>query len=53
MIDPETGVLVPPGEDVNGLAKALRSVLDDPERRAAMSYRAERRRSGCATPASN
>jgi glycosyltransferase involved in cell wall biosynthesis len=40
MIDPETGVLVPPGEDVTGLADALRSVLVDPDRRAAMACRA-------------
>jgi glycosyltransferase involved in cell wall biosynthesis len=40
MIDPEAGVLVPPGEDVTGLADALRSVLVDPDRRAAMACRA-------------
>ena len=40
MIDPEPGVLVPPGEDVTGLADALRSVLVDPDRRAAMACRA-------------
>ena len=39
MVDPQTGVLVPPGEDVAGLADALRSVLVDPDRRAAMACR--------------
>ena len=40
MIDPDAGVLVPPGEDITGLADALRSVLVAPNRRAAMACRA-------------
>lgn len=40
MIDPQTGILVPPGEDVTGLADALRSVLFDRDRRTAMACRA-------------
>jgi glycosyltransferase involved in cell wall biosynthesis len=40
MIDPETGILVPPEEGVTGLADALRSLLVDPDRRATMACRA-------------
>jgi glycosyltransferase involved in cell wall biosynthesis len=40
MIDAETGILLPPGEDVTALAGALRLVLTDPGRRAAMGGRA-------------
>jgi glycosyltransferase involved in cell wall biosynthesis len=40
MIDPETGILVPPGEDEAGLAEALGSLLSDHQRRAAMAARA-------------
>ena len=40
MIDPETGVLVPPGEDVGELAEGLRGVLTDAARRARKGERA-------------
>jgi glycosyltransferase involved in cell wall biosynthesis len=40
VIDPETGILVPPGEDPAGLAEALGSLLADPDRRAGLACRA-------------
>ena len=40
MVDPSTGILVPPGEDVTAFSEALRSLIVDADRRAAFGARA-------------
>jgi glycosyltransferase involved in cell wall biosynthesis len=50
MVDSETGILIPPGEDEAALAQALGSLLADPYRRAAMACRAREKAGQLADP---
>ena len=56
IVDASTGILVPPGEDVTALSEALRSLITDADRRAALRRASPREgdplmRHGSATPA--